>query len=83
MSLEMAFDLLVQSIIQSYQKGFKCLLLITGKGKNTLEGHISIKSQLENWLQLPELSEKIIKYVDALPSDGGTGAVYLLLKTKH
>lgn len=75
-----AFDLLLYSIDRAYNQGFRCLLVVTGKGKNTKQGKDSIKSQISKWLQHPNISSKIIKYVDANIKHGGTGAIYILLK---
>lgn len=79
-TLDEAFDFLLYSVETAYNQGFRCLLVVTGKGKNTKQGRDSIKSQISNWLQHPNISSKIIKYVDADIKHGGTGAIYILLK---
>ena len=48
---------------------------------NAMSRELIIKSMMEKWLALPELSSKIIKYTDAQQKDGGTGALYILLKS--
>jgi DNA-nicking Smr family endonuclease len=80
MSLDRALDSLIHSITYAYEHGFRCILVVTGKGHNTKLDGISIKSQMGKWLRIPTLSSKIIKYVDAIPRHGGTGALYILLK---
>ncbi len=58
----------------------KCVLIIHGKG-NTSPDHISkIKEHLPLWLSSKELSKYVIAFTSAQPSDGGTGALYVLLK---
>lgn len=80
MTLDSAFDCLLQRLNWAYKNGIRCILLITGKGKNTKPGRESIKGNIEKWLKHPQISDKIIKYVDATTKHGGTGAMYVLLK---
>ncbi|MDR1494843.1 MAG: Smr/MutS family protein [Rickettsiales bacterium] len=80
LTLDEAFDSLVYNLVQAQEAGLRCVLVITGKGKNTEPGRISIKSQIGNWLKIPILASKIIKYIDATSRHGGTGALYILLK---
>jgi DNA-nicking Smr family endonuclease len=82
-TLNEAFGLLKNSINNAYSKDFKYLLLITGKGRGTPEGRESIKSSIENWMQDPDISSKITKYVDAKDKDGGSGALYVKMKNKN
>lgn len=63
----------------SKEKDYKCLLIITGKGLHSKTGN-TIKKSLEQWFKEPFFSDKIIKYVDANLKDGGSGAVYVLLR---
>ncbi len=57
----------------------RCLLLVHGKSYNH-EGEVpSIKSHVNVWLrQMPE----VLAFCSALPKDGGTGALYILLRTR-
>ena len=80
MTLDSAFDCLLHQINWAYENRLRCILLITGKGKNTKPGRESIKGSIEKWLKHPKISDKIIKYVDATAKHGGTGATYVLLK---
>ncbi|MDR3079177.1 MAG: Smr/MutS family protein [Rickettsiales bacterium] len=80
LTLDEAFDSLLRSVDRAYGKGLRCLLLITGKGKNTRPDGVSIRSQIGGWLKTPALSSRIIKYLDATPRHGGGGALYVLLR---
>lgn len=82
LTLDEALNSLIRNINFAYDNNFKCLLVITGKGRGTPEGKDSIKSMIEKWLAIPEISNKIIKYTDAQQKDGGTGALYILLKSR-
>lgn len=79
MTIEAARAALVDFIREGRQRGFKCLLLVHGKAYNR-EGELpSIKSHVAVWLK--QMTE-VLAYTSARPADGGTGAVYILLRTK-
>lgn len=80
LTLDEAFNSLIYNIEKAYENGIRFMLIITGKGKGTKEGCESIKSKIEEWMKHPNISSKVIKYTDAQPKDGGSGAIYVLLK---
>ncbi|USQ14579.1 Smr/MutS family protein [Legionella lytica] len=71
-----ARDLLCRFIHSQAENGKRCLLIIHGKG-----GHLGappvIKNLVNRWL--PQLDD-VLAFHSAQPKDGGTGAVYVLLK---
>lgn len=70
---------LKEFIQDSRSKKFRCVLLVHGKSYNHAGEVPSIKSHVNAWLrQLPE----VLAFCSALPKDGGTGAVYVLLRTR-
>jgi len=83
LNLEDAYFKLKETIDYAFSKGYRLILAITGKGLHSIEGGETIKSSLENWLSQPEISSKIIKYVDAHKKHGGKGAVYVLLRKNN
>ena len=54
--------------------GKRCILIVTGKGKGILQ------TELPRWLNMPPIREQILSFTHARPQDGGSGAVYVLLK---
>lgn len=54
-----------------------CCLIIHGKGYHSKESSPKLKSLTERWLKA---HPRIIAYCSAQAKDGGTGAVYILLK---
>lgn len=55
----------------------RCVLVIHGKGLNSLSGEAVLKIRTRHWLmQHPG----ILAYCDAAPKDGGSGAVLILLR---
>ncbi|WP_115709964.1 Smr/MutS family protein [Legionella sainthelensi] len=75
---ETAREMLCQFIHTQAEQGKRCLLIIHGKGG--IQGAPPvIKNLLNRWL--PQMNE-VIAFHSALPKDGGSGAIYVLLKRK-
>ena len=60
----------------SYE-GCRCVLVITGKGAGVLKGH------LPGWLKRKPLSGLVLALAEARPTDGGSGAFYVLLRRRR
>lgn len=81
-----AHRMLKDYVLSAHEKGKRCLLIITGKGKSTAGGDIFaipdgiLKQKVPQWLSLPPLSDIILKITPATPSHGGSGALYVYLK---
>jgi DNA-nicking Smr family endonuclease len=73
---EKARDALCQFIQLAAENNKRCLLIIHGKG-----GHEGAPPQIKNLVNrwLPQL-DTVLAFHSALSKDGGTGAVYVLLK---
>lgn len=80
MTLNEAYERLKVLFETAESKGFKCLLIVTGKGLHSKDK--TIKSSITEWFSEPYFSNKIIKYIDAHKKHGGTGALYVLLKNR-
>ena len=74
---DQAYEVLVRRIKRAYNRGFRCALVVTGKGKN-LEG--VLRMSLAAWLSSPELRPMIANYAQAHIRHGGSGAFYVFLK---
>lgn len=59
----------------------KCVLIVHGRGLGSKDNIPVLKTKLAAWLTRGSIGKKVLAYTSALPSDGGTGAVYVLLKT--
>jgi DNA-nicking Smr family endonuclease len=73
---EKAEDALCRFIHFQAQNNTRCLLVIHGKGGREGTPPL-IKNLVNRWL--PQMDE-VLAFHSALPKDGGTGAVYVLLK---
>ncbi len=76
MKLEDAYRATTDYIAFSVRQGFRCILIIHGKGEHSGKMAL-IKSHLAKWLrEIPE----VIAYHSAPAYKGGTGAVLVILK---
>ncbi|MBI4455159.1 MAG: Smr/MutS family protein [Acidobacteria bacterium] len=57
-----------------------CVRIIHGKGNKSQDKIPILKSCLEVWLSSKKLSRYVLAYSSARPCDGGTGAMYVLLR---
>lgn len=60
----------------SRRAGRRCVRIIHGKGRGSRNGRPVLKTQVNHWLRQ---RRDVIAFCSALPADGGTGAVYVLL----
>lgn len=66
---------------QAAQFGCRCVLVITGKGRDG-DGGV-LRRALPLWLGLPAVAGLILDYTPARPRDGGAGAFYILLRRQR
>jgi DNA-nicking Smr family endonuclease len=66
-------------VVESQERGLRCVRIIHGKGLRSKGAGPVLKQHLEGWLRR---SREIMAYCSARPQDGGTGAVYVLLRKK-
>jgi len=59
------------------QNNYRCVRIIHGKGHGSKDKQPVIKNRLNQWLQK---NSAILAFISARPADGGTGAVYVLIK---
>ncbi len=77
MTQEEAHRALSRFVVGSRNAGRRCVLVITGHGRAT--GGI-LKSAVPRWLGDPGLRPHLLALSPAQPRDGGTAALYLLLR---
>ena len=82
---EQALEKLQIFIAHAYHRHHRNLLIITGKGKRTTEDALStrhgvLREQVPQWLNMPMIRPLVLAFTHAQPHDGGTGALYVLLK---
>jgi len=71
-------EIKLQNFIQDASYGgCRCVLVITGKGAGVLRAHVP------DWLKRAPLSGLILAIAEARPTDGGSGAFYVLLRRRR
>ena len=74
----------LQSFIQeSRMARRRCVLVITGKGSVASGKGGVLRQMVPRWLNEPALRRHIIAITNAPESSGGTGALYVLLKSRE
>ncbi len=77
LNAEDARDALAEFLLESVERRHRCVRVIHGKGLRSGPGGPVIKRRIGRWLRR---REEVLAFCSARPVDGGTGAVYVLLK---
>lgn len=80
MTIASAKSALSGFLTQARKSNWRCIRIIHGKGKNSPNGVPVLKGKLNQWLQQ---RDEILAFCSAQPRDGGTGAMYVLLKNSR
>ena len=79
-----------QFLARAYLAQMRCVLVITGKGRNAnLDDEppsphaANMRSELPRWLQETDIAKNILAVTHAIPRDGGNGAWYILLRRQR
>lgn len=75
MRVREAAEALDTFLSESSGRGLRCVRIVHGKGLRT--GGSVLKENVATWLRL---RSDVVAFCSAPPNDGGTGAVYVLLK---
>lgn len=76
-----AHDALAVFLDRAEARGWRCVLVITGKG--TRPGGGVLRDAVPRWLNLPSHRARILSFGAARPKDGGDGALYVLLRRRR
>ncbi len=63
-------------------RGRRCVLVITGKGRAGEAGGV-LRANVPRWLNQPPNRTRVLAIAEAQPKHGGAGALYVLLKRKR
>lgn len=58
----------------------RCVLIIHGRGLNSKDQIPVLKDAVRMWLQRGRIAKSVLAFATARPTDGGAGAVYVLLR---
>lgn len=77
-SVDAAREAVLEIVREGHKEGLQVLKVVHGKG--LMNGQALLKTCVNGWLrQLPD----VLAFASALPRDGGTGAVYVLLRRRR
>ena len=77
MTAPVARAAVTEFIREAQHRSLRCVRIVHGKGLGSKQGKPVLKRKLANWLRQ---RDDVLAYCSARPVDGGTGAVYVLLR---
>ena len=60
--------------------GHRCVLVVTGRGLHSKDQLPVLKQGVQQWLTHGRVAKQVLGFCSARPKDGGTGALYVLLR---
>ncbi len=69
-------------LLRSHQFGLRCVLIVHGRGLNSPDSFPILKENMPLWLNRGPLKKFVLAFASARSYDGGTGAVYVLLRRR-
>ena len=70
----------IHFVKRSFARGFRCVLVVCGRGLNSKDREPVLKQNLVKWLTRAPLKRFVLAFASARPCDGGAGAFYVLLR---
>jgi DNA-nicking Smr family endonuclease len=67
-------------LLQSQRQGLRCVLVVHGRGLNSENNIPVLKERLPVWLKRGPIKKIVLAFSTARTYDGGTGAIYILLR---
>lgn len=67
-------------LAEMHGTGRRCVLIVHGRGLNSKDNIPVLKVALKGWLERGRIARRVLAFCTARPSDGGAGAMYVLLR---
>jgi DNA-nicking Smr family endonuclease len=67
-------------VLEAVRAGRRVVLVVHGRGLHSKDHLPVLKERLKAWLTRSALALHVLAFVSAIPSDGGVGALYVLLR---
>jgi DNA-nicking Smr family endonuclease len=67
-------------LAEQQKKGRRCVLIVTGKGKNSPGGQGVLRERVPEWLARGPSSRRVLAFASARACDGGVGALVVLMR---
>jgi DNA-nicking Smr family endonuclease len=68
-------------VVKAHAEGKRCVLIVHGRGLGSKDNIPVLKEKLQAWLTRGAIGRHVLAFTSARPWDGGTGAVYVLLRS--
>lgn len=82
LNCEQAFQNLVGFFRNAYYKGVRTVLIVTGRGLNSLNGVPVLRFRVQQWLTQDPFKRVVLAFCTAKQEDGGAGAFYVLIRRR-
>lgn len=69
-----------QFVAESITRNHRCVLIVHGRGLNSKDQIPVLKEAVRLWLVRGRIARSVLCFATARPTDGGAGAVYVLLR---
>lgn len=79
---QMAEDAVRDFLMASHKRGYRCVLIVHGRGLNSPAHLPVLKEMLPKWLSQGSVRKIVLAFATSRPYDGGTGATYVLLRRR-
>ena len=83
MSAATARDVVARFITEAFASGHRAVLVVHGRGRNSKDNVPVLKERLKSWLARGQSGRIVLAFSSARPVDGGTGALYVLLRRRR
>jgi DNA-nicking Smr family endonuclease len=77
---ESARALVESFVVTAHARGLRCVRIVHGRGHRSPNGEAVLRPSLPRWLGRGPARLIVLAYTSATPRDGGTGALYVLLR---
>lgn len=67
-------------LVRCRQQAKRCVLVVTGRGLHSKDQVPVLKEALKRWMLTDRFARHVLAFASARPHDGGSGAVYVLLR---
>lgn len=75
-----AYEALRDFLRSCWFKGLRVVLLVPGRGLNSIDGKGILRQKLQLWLTQEPFKRIVLAFCTARPHDGGPGSIYVLLR---
>jgi DNA-nicking Smr family endonuclease len=80
LSRDEARDKVGRFLLDSRRAGRRCVLIVHGRGLHSKDQIPVLKQAVRSWLERGQLARSVLAFATARPTDGGAGAMYVLLR---